>query len=267
MKATRRAPSQLLSGRRLGLLLRRDLAGGYRGVLIAMAAVGGFLILSRVVSAFSHQPAPVHPAIYAQLLFIGGFIVTSLAFRELHLDSQSIFYLTLPGSALEKFLSKLLVSSVGYALGSLVFYSAVSAAAEGISRLIFGTSYPFFNPLDRNVLLAAAAYLVTQSVFLVGSLYFRRLAFVKTVLYLVLFGIVLGIVSGLAAWIVFRDYAMGRSIIFQPYLNQLGATGELERILQPLAEGFWRAARLLFWIAVAPVGWVIGYLRLRETEV
>ena len=267
MQGTRKGLSELLSLRRLGLLLRRDFAGGYKGVLIAMAAVGGFVILSRVLSAFLRQPGATHPTFYIQLLFIGGFIVTSLTFKELHLNGQGIFYLTLPGSALEKFLSKLLVTSVGYAIGSLAFYAAVSAAAEGINRLIFGYGNPFFNPFDRNVLLALAAYLVTQSVFLVGSVYFRRLALVKTVLYLVLFGIVLAIVTGLAAWFLFRDYAAGRAIAFEPYMNELGASGDVERVLRPLAEKFILGGRLLFWIAVAPVGWVISYLRLRETEV
>ena len=116
-------------------------------------------------------------------------------------------------------------------------------------------------------LLAVAAYLVTQSVFLVGSVYFRKLAFVKTALYLVLLGIVLTIVAGLAAWFVFRDYAVGRTIMMEPYLKELGATGDMERVLRPLAEKFWLTARLLFWIVLAPVGWIISYLRLRETEV
>jgi hypothetical protein len=267
MEATHRDLAKVLSLRRLGLLLRRDFSGGYRGVLMAMVAVGGFVILASVVSAFSRDLGPMHPTLYVQLLFIGGFIVTSLTFRELHLDGQSVFYLTLPGSALEKFLSKLLVTSLGYAVGSLLFYTAVSSAAEGINRLIFGYGHPFFDPFDPTILLAAAGYLVTQSVFLVGSVYFRRLAFVKTVLYLVLFGIVLSIVTGVALWLVFRDYADGRTIVLRPYLEELGRSGEMEKALLPLAEGFWRAARLLFWIVLAPVGWVISYLRLRETEV
>jgi len=260
-------PPEVLSFRRLGLLLRRDLASGYRGVLIAMAAVGGFVILSRVVSAFSRDLGATSSVFYVQLLFVGGFIVTSLTFKELHLNGQSIFYLTLPGSALEKFLSKLLVTSLGYAIGSLVFYTAVSSAAEGINRLIFGYGRAFFNPFDRDVLMAAAVYLVTQSVFLVGSVYFRRLAFVKTALYLVLFGIAAAIITGLAAWFIFKDYAVGRTIQFEPYLNELGASGDMERVLRPLAEHFALVARLFFWIALAPVGWVISYFRLRETEV
>jgi hypothetical protein len=252
---------------RLGRLLRRDFSAGYKSVFIAMAAVGGFILLVSVVSALGRELGPMHIQLYIPLLFIGGYIVTSLTFKELHLNGQSVFYLTLPGSALEKYLSKLLVTSVGYAFGSLFFYTAVSSAAEGINRLIFGYGHPFFNPFDRIVLIAVAVYLVTQAIFLVGSVYFRKLAFIKTNLYIWLFGIVVAVLVGVLGWILFRNYAVGHRIELEPYFQRLGESGDLEAILAPQAEKFWIAAKVLFWGAMAPVCWVISYLRLRETEV
>jgi hypothetical protein len=253
--------------RRLGLLLRRDFSAGYKSVFIAMAAVGGFVILVLFISALGRERAPIHYQMYFPLLFLGGYIVTSLIFKEIHLNGQSVFYLTLPGSSLEKFVSKLLVTSVGYAFGSLFFYTAISSAAEGINRLVFGYGHPFFNPFARQVLLAVAGYLVTQAVFLVGSVYFRKLAFIKTNLYLWLFGIVIVILVALVTWIIFRDYALGRQIGLEPYFQQLGQTGDMEAVLKPLADKFLRVARVLFWAALAPVCWIISFLRLQETEV
>ena len=253
--------------RRLGMLLRRDFSAGYKSVFIAMAAVGGFVILVSVVSAFGRELGPIHKTMYYPLLFLGGYIVTSLTFKELHLNGQGVFYLTLPGSNLEKYLSKLLVTSAGYAFGSLFFYTAVSSAAEGINRLIFGYGHPFFNPFERYTLIAVAVYLVTQAVFLVGSVYFRKLAFIKTNLYLWLFGIALAILVGVVAWIIFRDYAAGPRIELEPYFQRLGESGEMEAVLAPMAEKFGKAAKVLFWGVMAPVCWVISYLRLRETEV
>jgi hypothetical protein len=204
---------------------------------------------------------------YYPLLLIGGYIVTSLSFKELHLNGQSVFYLTLPGSSLEKFLSKLLVTSAGYALGSLIFYTAVSSAAEGINRLIFGNGHAFFNPFERSTLILLAVYLVTQAVFLLGSVYFRKLAFIKTNLYIWLFGLVVVILVAVIAWLIFRDYAIGKRLELEPYFQRLGESGELQAVLVPLAEKFGRVAEVLFWGVAAPVCWVISYLRLRETEV
>jgi hypothetical protein len=255
------------SVQRLAMLLRRDFSAGYKSVFIAMAAVGGFVILVSVVSAFGRELGPIHGQMYFPLLFIGGYIVTSLTFKELHLNGQSIFYLTLPGSGLEKYLSKLLVTSAGYAFGSLFFYTAVSSAAEGINRLIFGHGHPFFNPFERYTLIAVAVYLVTQAVFLVGSVYFRKLAFIKTNLFLWLFGIVVVILVAVIGWAIFRDYAAGTRIELEPYFHRLGESGEMQAVLAPMAEKFFQVAKVLFWGVMAPVCWLIGYLRLRETEV
>lgn len=256
-----------LSIRRLALLLRRDFSAGYKSVIIAMAAVGGFVILVTIVTAFGRQLGPIHNQMYYPLLFLGGYIITSLVFKELHLDGQSVFYLTLPGSALEKFLSKLLVTSVGYAYGSLFFYTAVSSAAEGINRLIFGYGHPFFNPFERTTMIVVAVYLVTQAVFLVGSVYFRKLAFIKTNLYIWLFGLVVVILVAVLGWLIFRDYAIGNRIELDPYFQQLGESGKMQTVLGPMAEKFAQVAKVLFWGIMAPVCWAISYLRLRETEV
>jgi len=255
------------SFRRLGLLLRRDASAGYKSVFIAMAAVGGFVLLVSVVSALGRELGPIHGPMYFPLLFLGGYIVTSLTFKELHLNGHGVFYLALPGSALEKFLSKLLVTSLVYAFGSLFFYTAVSAAAEGINRLVFGYGHPFFNPFTRTTLIAIAGYIVTQAVFLVGSIYFRKLAFIKTNLYLWLFGIAVAVIVALITWAIFHDYAVGSRIDLDPYFQRIGESGELQAVLSPMAEKFLQAAKGLFWGVMAPVCWIISYLRLRETEV
>ena len=152
--------------RRFLLLLRRDFSNGYRSVLIAMAAVSGFIILFSAISVMLGGSGEFHTVRFAGLLFIGGYIVSSLAFRELHQPDRSYFYCTMPGSLLEKFFSKLLVTSLGYALGTLIFYTILAVASEGINRLIFCHSHYFFNPLDVNIFLMMGIYLVTQSVFL-----------------------------------------------------------------------------------------------------
>ena len=58
------------SVRRLGLLLRRDFSAGYKSVIIAMAAVGGFVLLVTVVSAFGRGLGAIHKPLYLPLLFI-----------------------------------------------------------------------------------------------------------------------------------------------------------------------------------------------------
>ncbi|MBA7631926.1 hypothetical protein ES703_39463 [subsurface metagenome] len=259
----------IFSLRRFVLLLKRDFSSGYRSVLIAMAAVAGFAILVSVLSMLRRSNGEFHLSLYTNLLFIGGFIVTSLAFKELHQNERSYFYLTLPGSRLEKFASKLLVTSLGYAVGTLFFYTAVAALSEGINKLIFGYGHPFFNPFRLEVLLRVAVYLVTQSIFLVGSTYYRKMAFLKTSLVTILLIIGFGIVGFLTLYLMFRGHF--HDVYLDPriraVLDELNRSGRLEVDLRAVAEGFLLALKILFWAVMAPVCWVIGYLRLSETEV
>jgi len=274
------------SPRRFGQQLLRDFAGGYRGMLIAMAAVAGTVIVLSALTTLGISQGDgmtvggagtFHLGFFVQLLFFGGFIVTSLAFREARQNGAGIFYMTLPASPFEKLASKLVVTSVGFALGSLVFYTATAAVSEGINRLIFGAGHPMFNPFDSTVLRAVGLYLITQSVYLLGSLWFRKLAFVKTVLWITIFAVGFALVAGIAARILLAAHfapsavqlpgvkIFGDSLTLSNEFLQ-GAFGPGTRGYEGLLR-FTLAAKILFYGALAPVCWLASYYKLREIEV
>jgi hypothetical protein len=259
--------------RRFAQLLLRDLAGGYRSLLVAMASVAGTVILVSALTVLGQKLSGQHVGagnfhlnIFTNLLFLGGFIVSSLAFREVRQNGGGIFYLTLPASSLEKFASKLLATSVGYALGSVVFYTAAAAASEGINRLIFGFGNAFFNPIDLNVLESLGYYAVAQSVFLLGSIWWRKTAFLKTwgMLMAVVAGVAL--VAGIAARIVFWEYFHGWEIDFNDVPGAMELARQASLGYGPLVT-IGRVLKIVFLAGTAPVCWLIGWLRLRDIEV
>lgn len=270
--------------KRFGQILLRDIAGWYRGWLIAAAAVAGaVIVLSALTMLGTSTIAGVRPSassgfytgFFFPLLFVGGFISTSLAFREARQNGAAGFYLTLPASHLEKFASKLLSTTLGYALGSLVFFTATAAVSELVNRLVFGAGHGMFNPFDLDVLEAAGTYMLAQSLFLLGSLWFRKLAFVKTVLAVCVVLIGLAILTGIAVRIILADsFVMntvqaGAARISGPSLNW--SSEFLAGRFGPGGPGhaglmvFWTILKILSWI-LTPVFWVAGYFRLRETE-
>ncbi|MCX7028948.1 MAG: hypothetical protein NTU62_02370 [Spirochaetes bacterium] len=258
---------------RFAQLLLRDLTGGYRSMLVAMAAVAGTVILISGLTVLGMQLSGRHAGasnfhfnLYNNLLFLGGFIVSSLAFREIRQNGGGIFYLTLPASALEKYASKLISTSVGYALGSAVFYTAVAAASEGINRLIFGFGNAFFNPFDTGVLQALGYYLVAQSVFLLGSVWWRKLAFLKTVLTIQAVAVGVAVVAGITARIVFREYFHGCLLDIGDVPGWAGLMSQTVAGYGPLVE-IDRVLKIVFLAGTAPVCWLIGWLRLRDIEV
>jgi hypothetical protein len=268
----------LISPRRLGHLILRELAGGYRSVLIAMAAVAGVIIISSILSLFglsqvtrgTGADGSFYFSYFMNLLFIGGFIITSLAFKEVWQNGGGIFYLTLPGSTLEKLLSKLLVTSVGYALGSMVFMAAVTAASEGINMLLFGYGHgmPDLGGQLVGALKAVLFYVITQSVFLLGSIWFRKTALVRTALWIMIFGVAAVIVAFVA-----MRFSMGHLFTMGPHGWSFSFNeGQMQRWFMPGTRmtGISEAARIVAWVyvgALAPVCWLATYFRLAEAEV
>ncbi len=274
---------EMFSIRRFGRLLLRELAHGYRGLLIAMATVAGGVIVISAIGALAASAggAPAgtvsgdgYFGLFQNILFLGGFIVTSLAFREVWQNGSGIAYLRLPGSLFEKFVVKLLMTAVAFAAGTLVFMSAAAAASEALDRLLFGVGHGFFNPFTPAVLQAVVRYIVLQSFFLLGSIWFRKLAFVKTVLWIVVFGIAIAIVSGIALRIGLASHfalGPGHGMRLGGWAFDLNGAG-LRELFKPGARGsqgamaFKIAAEALF-IALAPASWMAGYFRLGEAEV
>jgi len=279
-----------VSPRRVGQLFLREIAHGYRGLLIAAAAVAGSVVVVAAIGALGRNMggAPEGTVVgdgywfyFQALLFLGGCIVASMAFRELWHGGGGIAYLTLPGSSLEKFAVKLLLTSVGYSAGALVLICATAAASEALDRLVFGVGHGFFNPFTPAVGQAVVRYVVIQSFFLLGSVWFHKLAFIKTALSIMVIGVCLGILAGIAFRIGIGPHltAMGTgfgpggsgTMRFGRWSFQMNGTG-LQDLFKPGSTGYagmqtFKVVAEGVVIALAPASWVAAYYRLREAEV
>jgi hypothetical protein len=267
-----RSVESVFNPRRLFLFLKRDLVMGYGSLLVTMAAAAGAIFVLSVLSMLFGRNQVFYPSFFGILLYLGGFIFTASVFKELHQSASGSFFLTLPGSTFEKFLSKLLVSAAGYSVGTVVFMTAVSALSELVNRALFGAGHLLFDPFSVDVLMAIAYYLVFQAVFLLGSIWFKKAAFIKTALSVVVLLIGLTIFSSVVLRLVFSDFFQGATVSpqMQESLGRLfGGPGSNGRV----AIDMWHngtvalVAKILLWGCLAPVCWVIAYLRLCEKEV
>jgi hypothetical protein len=115
----------------------------------------------------------------------------------------------------------------------------------------------------------AAIYMVTQSLFLLGSIWFRKTAFLRTMLWIIIFAIGAAVVFGVAARFILPGQIGGHG--FGWSMNMGG--GRFSGLLGPGARGyasfpgFTLAARILFYGALAPVCWLAAYFKLAEVEV
>jgi len=248
--------------RRFWLLLKNDILSNYRSFLISVGAVFGVLLLINVSSVGSADEWNFHEVFFPLTLFIGGFIATSRAFNDLHHKQKSYAYVTLPASRFEKLLSKLLVTTIGYTLATAMLYYLFSVIAIVVTLPFFSMHHAAFNPFDPLILKIVAIYLITQSVFLFGALYFKSYNFIKTILTLYGINILLALFSLLVARICFgnlfahppMDFMAFESLRFQAFLAK---SGDILLIV----------VKVIFWGLMAPFFWILSYLRLSETEV
>ncbi len=248
--------------RRFWLLLKNDFLGNYRSSLIAIGAVFGVLLFINVSSSSSSSDWDFHLVFYPLTLFIGGFIVTSMAFTELHHKQKSYAYVTLPASQFEKFLSKFLLTSIGYVLISAVLYYLYSLIAILISMPFFSRYHGAFDMFHPVIIKTMLIYLVTQSVFMFGAVYFKSHNFIKTILSLYALSLVLSLFSMLLARILFGDFFHGAPFSFSGMESV-----EFQYFAESTGRIIARVAEIFFWAFMAPLFWVLSYLRLSETEV
>jgi hypothetical protein len=248
--------NEILSLPRLFAALRADAAQHLRSFLIAGGAGAALVFVTSVASGGSAAQWSFHVIFYQLALLIGGYLFTSSLYADAHQVMRAQAYLTLPISPLERLLGRLLLSTLGYVAVSLVGYFAVTALAAGVSELIWGTSHGLFVP-GRQAWQAILLYLVTSSVFLFGALYFRRLHAFKVIMSGTLLGLGVALLATGVAWLLFRG----------SFENGVNFTVDLLVDAPRMASAIVVAARIFLWGLLAPLFWLLAFLRLRELEV
>jgi len=198
-----------------------------------------------IFSLFSPLNAINGFSTYFALLYIGGFIVTSFAFNDLHERSKAHLFLMLPCSNFERFLNKWLLSGIGYALSLLIAYYLFSFINGAINLLVFEQHIPTINLLQSVLWIGIGKYLILQSVILLGAIMFRKYVLIKTALVVGCFFLIFTIFSAAINLIVlFPDYSQGELLMHTAH----------------------KIGHFIFWVLLAPFCWTITYLRLTEYE-
>ncbi len=260
-----------MSGSGILGLLRKDIEEGYRTFLAPIGAVTGVLFVVyclRDLSGFrddagtvSAATATVHMTPFVLLLFGGGLFLSSRSFVEIHTKARNAEWFMLPTQLFEKFLVRVLLATVGWAVGTIAYYFLFSLLASLLAKVIVGEFMVLFDPLTGKVWLAAADYVVVQSLFVFGAIFFKRNHFMKSVL----------AVSGafLLLWIlatVVEAIAFGQSagtVTIGGWNTFIAVRGKMESA----AHTLFIVVQVVYWALLGPVMWTAGYRRLARTEV
>ena len=237
--------------------LKLELYRNMRGILLVFEITFGFLFVMGFLLNVVFEYKKVvfeHNDNYTFTLLVGGYIVSSLAFKDLGSSLKRHSYLLLPVSALEKFVSMWLLTALGWTcLFTLAFY-LYSLVANMIGGMLFpNITFQSFNPFGAHALTTVKYFLATQGIFMVGSAQFRGYVFPKTAAVLVGLGLT---VFALFYLILFDVFLMDHVCV---------VPGHCE-LLDQSELGGWSILTWLFWWALPPLCWGLTYLGLKEQE-
>ncbi len=198
--------------KRLGLLLKRHFLVSGRKYLTGIAIGTGVIVMITVATLLFGGTAQISQfnqyALFAY--FIGGLIVSSMAFTEINKPETGYQMMTLPASSLEKFVSTWLFTSIIYTILAFVVITLAATLLYLFGQLGLSIRGDAFNLHEMGD--AFKQYFVGNIIFLAGAAAFKRNAFFKTMLsfvvvfaFLVIYSLVLVKVFG------FTDLASGNS--------------------------------------------------------
>jgi hypothetical protein len=253
-------------------LLKKDLHEGRKAISIYGLTILIVMVLSRVLALLVNGPyvyaseVSSYLDLFISFLFIGGFIIASIAFRdELYGRTTQHNWLMLPASPLEKLAVQLLIVLVLYPLALLLFVTAASVVTEGLTALLFGTSFAPFRPFDRIAWTSILNFIVLGSVFLMGSAYFRKAAFMKTVLTLGLLGVFFSLVAAAAGRVIFSELITDLMISERMFGVRTPSPSYLSSTY-PVLRFFAIFTKVSYWGLLAPFCWLVSYFRIREVQ-
>lgn len=241
---------------RLWLLMKMQLFRSRRGVLMTLVIIFGISITGLLLETYL-EPRKVfhsHDGGYTFLLLVTGFIFSSMTFPDLGNSLKRYYYLMLPASALEKFLSAWLLTSVGWTVLFTVVFTLYAFIANVVGGLFFShVDFRNFHPLSEHAFTTIRYYFVLQGIFLVGAVHFRGYVLPKTLFTLILAAAALA--------------AIGYLLMIDIIHSDVECSGEPDAFLNSASLGVWELVKWLFWWVLAPLCWVVTYLGIKDQEV
>lgn len=249
--------SQQFNLARFGHLLRKHAAEYLKTYALgAVVLLGGLLLLLGFFTYVPHRPLSENEqSILFELLLLGaGCLFASMAFGQFGAGRQAALALTLPASQLEKYLLAWLVS---LPLFLVVFVADFYLADWLVMHFVSPVPGPLLPLLAGEEVPGLRLFLAVHGLALWGSIFFPRLAFVKTAFLGLGGALLLGVVN----FQVLNSWLGGNLGMAIPF-GAAAITGAGPLFLPP-AQQPWL---VLLPLALAALLWAAAYARLTEKQ-
>jgi len=268
--------NQFFSFKRFSLLVSKHWADNKKRYSLSVLAFIGLLITWFVFTMLAGFDRPMVEEIqmitfYLSLFAVGSFYASQY-FSDLGSRAKGINFLLVPASAFEKLLCSLLYTVVLFFVVFLTTFYLVDTLmvviANSFPRVPKTSVLNIFNVVVVPVNLDATInfllfFFAVQSAFLLGSVYFEKFSFIKTIISCFVAGFILFCVMYFfgTKFLPNGDYPKGFLNAYRVYID-----GENDRLVQ-LPDWIGQVLRFIVFYTIAPFLWVVTYYRLKEKQV
>ncbi len=254
--------NKIINFKNLFLFIKRYLFLNKNTLVVAFGAVSGTIFLILMFAAYQTKSlnSNILFSTVMPFFFLGGLIFTSSSFKELHDTKTSYSFLTFPISTFEKLTGIWLTTSVLFSLVSIAIIYIINILASVLFSQLF--SFPLYinNIFTLQLFTAVGKYIVIQSIFLLGAIYFRKNNFLKTILAISVIFIVFAILTGLAGRIIFNGYMGPHNFGFNSNNISIGNQSMFSDTIPQILD-------FTFWYLLTPFFLVVSYFRLKERQI
>ena len=171
--------SGIFNWQRFGRLLAIEISNYWKKVALATGMVCAILLF--VYSDLSDQPVGVFSeGVFIAITLVGGAIFASVIFNDMHHPLERFYYLTLPCSQLERFVSKFFLSGPLFLVYALVITEVFKVFAPAFVTIFDSTGAAFEPFAEFPLPYVLVLFLSSHIVFFLGAIMFRGFAVVKT---------------------------------------------------------------------------------------
>lgn len=256
--------SNILDFNRLFLVAKRSFIERKKTILFEMLSIVAVFVAALGICAYKGAiSVGAQNFIYLALLVIGGLIVADKAFSETKDNLRGMFYLMNPSSRLEKLISAVFTTSVVFP----VVYTLLFMVIRGIFYLIFDVAgIVQVDPFSVSILWkndAIRPLLIFQSVFILGSIWFKRNSFLKTSVSIVGFFV---LISAIASWIILANILPEVKEAQDSMMYNASSSSHNGGSLIGNSPIFESIMEVALWL-LAPFFWLVAYFRLSEKQI
>jgi hypothetical protein len=249
----------LVNYKRIGLLLKRYFLENMNYEVMLWGTL-------TMIFTFVHQPD-----FFSTILNMSGVLYAVRQYKSLTHTVSGMHFFMIPAKQTEKLISSILLTTVYFFLMTWMVYLLGSILGGLISKFYLGTSMDIkwdvftttSHPYENGMMLTNVnntfwqtfcKFTTIQAIFLLGSLYFRKNATLKTILSLIAIGIGFSIIELFIIQQIFGEQSAGlQNFSLSISSDNMGST--VGWVTQ------------LGGLLLTPYLWLISYYRLTEREV